>query len=145
MNLPNYWLSAKRVNQANSFKPVLPDDKISKAYVQKLKDDLDIFCPVQSNGFRCSDIDSLQNCHDTVVFNQLVGRLQPVQSAQSVDTSHMSDDEIAANVVPKGVTLNDVNELASSLDASLNQPVKTDEVVPPVVETPAPDNAVVDK
>lgn len=145
MNCPNYWLSAKRVNQANSFVPVRPDDSLSEAYVKKLQSDLDIFCPVTSTGFRCSDIDSLQSCHDTVVFNQLVGRMQPVMSAQSFDTSYMSDDDIAVNVIPKDVTLNDVHELASALDTSLKQPVKADDVVPPVIDTSVSDNAVVDK
>lgn len=76
-----------------------------------LTNELDLLCPVMSSGWRCSDIDALNNAVDPIKQNVLLGRLRPQSS--NIDTSGLSDSDLIARQIPRNLTNSDVDLLAS--------------------------------
>ena len=108
------------------------------ALTKKLNDDADIYCPVGSSGWRQSDIEILKRVDDVRVQSVLLSRLKSDLSSPSVDTSKLSDDEIAETAIPRNLNFSDMSLLQQSIDAYKDLVPDTPEPVP----EPAPDPAL---
>jgi hypothetical protein len=109
-----WWLNADQIAQidkdaANVKEVISKDDK----YVQitkQLTADADTYFPKSSRGWRGTDIDVVESPQtDPRVVNVVAARMKPLSSSGGVDTSKMTDSEIAANILPQGMDFADVH------------------------------------
>lgn len=71
----------------------------------------DVAYPVnEKTASRMNDIDAANLCTDPDLKNVLFKNLTPIPDNSGIDTSLMSDDEIADTVLPKNLQLGDVLE-----------------------------------
>ena len=66
-----------------------------EAYVSDLTKTVDVVCPVVASGWRQSDLDTLAHTTDPRLFNQIAATLAENHVRTGVDTSKMSDEEVA--------------------------------------------------
>lgn len=113
-----YWLDNKIVADANKFQPAQCTNTqlvLCEAISQKLTKEADVMMPIGSTGFRCTDIDTINDASaDPRVVNTLLGYLKP--QMQDVDHSNLSDDFLAENVVPAHIDFSSVQNLMGSID-----------------------------
>ena len=122
---------------ASDFVPVPVDHSVGDPFFQSVKEltsFADVAYPVDENtGIRINDIDAANMCKDPDLKNILFKNLTPVPDASGIDTSQMTDDEIAASAIPNNLQLGDVMEAQNSLLDAINNPVDdvVDDVAPP--------------
>ena len=125
----------------SDFVPVPIDHSAGDPFVQSVKDltsFADVAFPVDVNtGIRINDIDAANMCKDPDLKNILFKNLSPVPDSSGIDTSGMTDDEIADTAIPNNLQLGDVMEAQNSLLEAINNPVEdvVEEFAPPSVSS----------
>ena len=127
-----WWLPdsvvAKIDADASKIQPEISKDDKYVTLVKQLTADADTYYPKSSTGWRGTDIDIVQSPQtDPRVVNQIAARMQPSGSAGGIDTSEMSNAEIAANVIPQGLDFADVHNFVNQTIANqddLKQAIK---------------------
>ena len=95
---------------------------------KQINDEADTFNPIDENrGTRTSDVDTVQSSTNPVFLAQAQARMS--RNFSDLDTSQMSDEDIAALVVPQGTTVNEVKQMLDYHKSILNAP--KEEPVPP--------------
>lgn len=77
---------------------------------KKLNDEADMLQPVMSSGWRCTDIDSIDQIQDIRAQNILLSRLKPMGPQSEND---LTDEELIENVIPRNLTSTYVQDMAS--------------------------------
>ena len=127
---------------ASDFVPVAVDHSAGDPFVQSVEEltsFADVAFPVdEKTGIRINDIDAANMCKDPDLKNILFKNLSPVPDSSVIDTSGMTDDEIADTAIPNNLQLGDVMDAQNSLLDSINNSV--DDVVEDVA--PLTDSSV---
>ena len=134
----------KKYYGTSDFVPVPVDHSAGDPFVQSVKEltsFADVAFPVdEKTGTRINDIDAANMCKDPDLKNILFKNLSPVPVSSGIDTSGMTDDEIADTAIPNNLQLGDVMEAQNSLLDAINNPVEdvAEEVAPPSVSSVQP-------
>ena len=81
---------------------------------------------------RPNDLEATNNITDPALRNVLLANQAPISDRAQVDTTGMSDDEIAELAIPSGLHVSDLVEAGVTLDEALR--VAENRVAPPVSE-----------
>ena len=114
-----YWLTAAQKQQILDADKLVTIPEVSdedKAYIKSINADADLFQPIGSHGWRTSDIDVLQKTNDVGLQNVIMARNRAIH-VDSIDTSDMSDDDIANTAIPRNLSIGDIAQLSDSIDA----------------------------
>ena len=84
-----------------------------EAYVSDLTKTVDVVCPVVASGWRQSDLDTLAHTTDPRLFNQIAATLVENHVRTGVDTSKMSDEEVAELAIPRDADMQYAERLAA--------------------------------
>ena len=131
-----YWLTADQKQQILDADKLVTIPEVSdedQAYIKSINDDADLFQPVGSHGWRTSDLDVLQKTNDVGLQNVIMARNRATH-VDSIDTSSMSDDDIANTAIHRNLSIGDIAQLSDSIDA-----YKRSVVVPAEPAVPAVD------
>lgn len=127
-----YTIDVNDVQSSYKFKQVISVPQNFVDLHKQINDEADTFNPIDENrGTRISDIDTVQSSTNPVFLAQAQARMS--RDFTDLDTSQMSDEDIASLVVPAGTTVNDVKQMLDYHKSIINTP--KEESVPP---TPAP-------
>ena len=127
-----YTINLTDVEASYKFEQVISVPQYFADLNKQINDEADKFNPVDENrGTRISDVETVESSTNPVFLAQAQARMS--RNFSDLDTSQMSDEDIAALVVPQGTTVNEVKQLLDYHKSILNAP--KEETVPPA---PAP-------
>lgn len=110
-----------------------------RIYLKKINDDADIYTPVGSTGWRNSDVDTLKRVDDVRVQNVILSRMQSSPQAGTIDTSSLSDEQIASLALPRNLNMSDMALLQEQIDSYVPlTPEPIPEPAPEPTSEPAP-------
>lgn len=107
-----------------------------RIYLKKINDDADIYTPVGGSGWRNSDVDTLKRVDDVRVQNVILSRMQSSPQAGTIDTSSLSDEQIASLALPRNLNMSDMALLQEQIDSYV--PL-TPEPIPEPAPEPTPE------
>lgn len=107
-----------------------------RIYLKKINDDADIYTPVGASGWRNSDVDTLKRVDDVRVQNVILSRMQSSPQAGTIDTSSLSDEQIASLALPRNLNMSDMALLQEQIDSYV--PL-TPEPIPEPAPEPTPE------
>ena len=117
-----------------------PEVVIPQTYLdlsKKINDEADLFNPIDENvGTRVSDVETLESATNPVMLAKGSARMQ--RNFSDLDTSGMTDQQIADLVIPQGTTVADLAKILDYHKGILNTPpaVAVDTPQPAVVAEP---------
>ena len=96
-----------------------------KAMMAKLNAAVDVVCPVMDSGWRCTDIETMLNTTDQRLKNSIAGNLMFHSIDSTIDKSKLTDEQIADNAIPRGLSMSDVAAIGHSV---IDNPVTETEI-----------------
>lgn len=112
-----------------------------RIYLKKINDDADIYTPVGASGWRNSDVDTLKRVDDVRVQNVILSRMQASSQAGTIDTSSLSDEQIASLALPRNLNMSDMALLQEQIDSYVpltSEPTPVPASEPTPVSAPEP-------